>query len=445
MPCLGALAVSDLDAGRRSVILGGLGASALAGFGESSPAYAAENSLQGTVSPMLPSVGDFGAIGNGVADDAMAFQRALGGNAGGTIIVPFLHAGYRLAAPVTVPPGTVLWFLGEGQQQVSRDHDGDLFILQSGARIVGGDFRGGRRGGEGACFRFEQGTGQQSLERIRATRGWTAPILRYHGDGGSQSRVVGFSLSCDPGPSRPFAVAMEAGSGRNAAPRHFQAGEFNGAPSFDFDGCSVVSINGVYCGALRFTDTSRAVMMSDTRVGNQVALEIRGSDHILIAGWHPRLTLASGADNCLISGFFNSGYVWDVSGNGRNLVEYWPHQVTPALISGAQRLSPGQPYQAAISRSGATYTFRFGFQLDMREIGTGGLELELPDGVSTSAATDQWGAGMLQVYGSPLWETLALRVLPKGERHAIALIANGRPLSERPGLARISGSVSFSA
>ena len=103
------------------------------------------------------------------------------------------------------------------------------------------------------------------------------------------------------------------------------------------------------------------------------------------------------------------------------------------------------PSQAAIARAGATYTYRFGFALDLRRVGGGPLLLGLPDGVGTSAAVDQWGTGMLQVDGRPGLETLALRVLPKGERRAVMVYAEGQPLGGRNGIARLTGNISFSA
>jgi hypothetical protein len=435
----------DFQENRRSLIMLGLGASTVAGSAGLLNSSAPEHVASGLPSGTLPSVADFGASGDGVRDDTDAFQRALRQNAGAVVTAPFRPEGYRLTMPVVVPQKTELRFLGEDQQLVTRVHSGDMFVMESGARIIGGNYHGGFYAGEGSAFRFDPGTGQQSLARFQATQGWTNSILRYLGDGGSQSRVSSFSVSCTPGLHQSFAITMQGGKTTLACPRHFSFGEFNGAPSFNFESCCIVLIDNVYCGPLAFTDSSRGVMISNTRVGNQRRLDIRGNDHILIAGWTPRLYLNPGADNCYISGFFNSGYVRDISGNGRNVVTYWEHEVEIKPKSDSRPLVPLKPLQAGISRSGATYLYRFGLLLDMRQVGTGLLYLDLPDGVATSAGTDQWGTGMLQMQGENRLEELTLRVLPGGERRTIAVYSNGVPLGARPGLARLSGSVSFTA
>ena len=416
-----------------------------AGGGILSSSDATDAIGQGRDSGIL-SVIDYGARGDGRSDDTSAFERALSLAEGANVVAPPRSAGYVFERPLVVPPRASVIFLAGGNQIVRRRHMQTMFRLESGARVQGGDFRGG--GGRGSCFAFPGGSGQQVLSDVVAVDGWRDPILDFAADGGSQSRVENFSFYVASG-SGSFAVRIADATAPAAVPRQFSRGEFNGGPSFDFGGCSIVMIDGVYCADIRFSPESRGVMISRSRVGNQRELTIRGYDHILEAGWMPRVRLARGTDNCVVSGFFNSGIVFDESGNGRNAVTYVAQQVPVRLSGDNGALAGARPVLATLSRTGSLYALQFAGEIDGAQLGQRLLYIDLPAGAATSCPVDQWGNGAIVMAGSSQYDPVSLRILPvDAGRAAIMVYRGGAPLSGTAvggGKFRISGSINYSA
>lgn len=427
-------------ADRRSFMTAGaalFGASAVAGFtlhvGQEMPA--------GGVSLL-----DFGARGDGRADDSQALRRALSENRGGTVFAPARAAGYVLGSQIDVPARTRLVFLAGSNQLVYCRNPGPAFILRDASQVDGGDYRGA--GGTAPCFVLPDATGQQRLSNIVAVEGWAGPLIDFAASGGSQSRIENFSLRT-LGRGDSFAIRIAPTPPDVAVPRQLANGHFNGGPSIDFGGCSVVMIDGVYCADLRFSGESRGVMMTRSRVGNQRRLIVCGHGHLLDAGWMPQLHLAPGTDSCEIRGYFNSGPVIDASGNGRNIVIY-PSFAVPLVFTSDDRPIAGlEGATATLSRSGALYRFEFAGTFDTGALGNRMLYVALPVAAPTSAAADQWSPAMLERPGRPGYLPLQMRALPVGAgRQAMIAYRDGAPISGAvlgPGKVRLTGTVSYSA
>lgn len=427
-------------ADRRSFMAAGaalFGAGAVAGF----TPHAGQDMPVGGVSLL-----DFGARGDGRTDDSAALRRALSENRGGTVFAPSRAAGYVLGAPIEMPARTRLVFLAGSNQLVLCRNRGPAFVLRDATQIDGGDYRG--PGGTAPCFVLPDGTGQQQLSNTVAVEGWAGPVADFAATGGTQSKIQNFSFR-SLGRGDGYAIRIAPAPAGDAVPRQFVNGHFNGGPSIDFGGCSIVMIDGVYCADLRFSDESRGIMITRSRIGNQRRLVIRGHDHLLDAGWMPQLHLAPGTDSCEIRGYFNSGPVIDASGNGRNIVTYPSFAVPLALSADDRPIAGVEGATATLSRSGTLYRLEFAGTFDTGALGNRMLYISLPTGAPTSAAADQWSPAMLERPGRPGYLPLQLRVLPRGaDRQAMIAYRDGAPVSGAtlgPGKVRLTGTVSYSA
>lgn len=390
---------------------------------------------------------DYGAWGDGRNDDSAALSRALLENGGGVVFAPPRTEGYVLDSAIEIPARTRLVFMAGANQLVRCRHREPLFTLRSAAQIDGGDFRA--VGGTSACFVFPSGTGQQRLSNIVAVEGWGGPVLDFAATGGAQSRVENFSVFTAGRGADSFAVRIAERPPGVAVPRHFSNGHFNGGASFDFGGCSIVMIDGVYCGDLRFSNESRGVLMSRSRVGNQRQLVVRGHNHLLDAGWMPQVHLAPGADNCEIRGFFNSGPVIDASGNGRNTITYPASAVPLSVTADNVPLSGIDAATAMLSRTGALYRLEFACSFDASVLGARMLYVGLPRGAPTSAVVDQWNPATIERSGKAGYLPIQLRVLPvNAGRQAMIAYREGVPVTGAtlgPGQVRLTGTVTYSA
>lgn len=429
-----------LRADRRSLLGAGaalFGAGALAGF----MPHAGQNMPDGGVSLL-----DFGAHGDGRTDDSPALCRALSENRGGTVFVPARAAGYVLGSQIDMPARTRLVFLAGSNQLILCRNRGPSFLLRDATQIDGGDYRGA--GSTSPCFVLPDLTGQQRLSNIVAVEGWAGPVIDFAVTGGTQSQIENFSLR-NQGGGDSFSIRIAPNPPGVAIPRQFVNGHFNGGPSIDFGGCSIVMIDGVYCADLRFSEESRGVMIIRSRIGNQRRLVIRGHDHLLDAGWMPQLHLAPGTDSCEIRGYFNSGPVIDTSGNGRNIVIYPSFAVPLAFTSDDQSIPGLEGATATLSRSGALYRFEFAGTFDTDALGNRMLYIALPAAAPTSAAIDQWSPAMLERPGRSGYLPLQMRVLPMGAgRQAMIAYHDGAPVSGAmlgSGKVRLTGTVSYSA
>ena len=101
-----------------------------AGSVTSSTAIASGGTTAQTLAKLFAQTGNsvlaFGAVGNGIADDASAIQAAL--NAGGCIVVPTGYT-FKTSSPLSVPHGA--WVVGQGYGSViAPDFAGNAFEIE---------------------------------------------------------------------------------------------------------------------------------------------------------------------------------------------------------------------------------------------------------------------------------------------------------------------------
>lgn len=110
------------------------------------------NKLKGIV-----TVEDFGAVGDGVANDYAAFNAAL--NSGAKIVFA-LGALYKISSALVVPIN--VWLIGAGNTVLSVNTDITLFSIRSYCRVSGFDIQ---YGGASTKYAVEAGTLTQFADR----------------------------------------------------------------------------------------------------------------------------------------------------------------------------------------------------------------------------------------------------------------------------------------
>ena len=77
--------------------------------------------LIANVSQLIPSVKDYGAVGNGTADDTAALQKALDANRGKALYFP--AGAYRITRPLFLDHWPGGWLAGAGMQKTRIIND----------------------------------------------------------------------------------------------------------------------------------------------------------------------------------------------------------------------------------------------------------------------------------------------------------------------------------
>lgn len=355
--------------------------SSLVGFIQSGTGAAyrtVQSKLRDTV-----SVKDFGAVGDGVADDTAAFIAAYTAHPGEAIRVPGPSVGYKITGLLTLPTNTI--FVGDARHvtKILHAYNGDFANLGDGAGFVDCWIDGQGATYTGGCFVFSGTNGRQIRRGVRASD-FDGAIESFEVSAGSQSLALDVRYSrrnAGTGTNR-FAVVISPTQQLSAVPRKYVAVETEGTCAFDFGGCNNVYIAASFLGDLKYTADSRGVLISESRIANQAALTVDGHNNT-ITGCNitPQITVAANADAIVIQGCsFNNLPIIDNSANGRNLFDSWALIYTPALTSGGTPPSIGNgSIEGTFTRQGATTWINGELTLgSTTSLGTGGLKISLP-------------------------------------------------------------------
>lgn len=354
------------------------------------------------------TVTQFGALGDGIASDTAAFIAAYTAHPGKTIYMPEPAAGYKLDGLLTLPAGTI--FKGDRRHGTKLIHayNGDFANLGDGAGFEdcwidgqGGTFTGG-------CFVFSGTNGRQIRRGVRATD-FDGPIESFAKDAGSQSTAVDVRYSrrnAGTGTNR-FSVVIDPVQMLGAVPRKFVGFESDGQCSFDFGGCNNIYIAASFLGDLKYTAESRGVLISGSRIANQLALTVDGHNNTITGcDVAPQITVAPSADAIAIQGnTYNNLPVIDNSGNGRNLIDHWAVDYTPALTSGGTAPTLGNgTITGKASRSGSTGRVTVELTVgSTTNLGTGDLHFSIPTWMPNNNANVQYCGTAVVSRGATLY------------------------------------------
>jgi len=329
----------------------------------------------------ITSVKAFGAVGDGVANDAPAFNAAL---AASTIV--YVPPGtYKIGSAITVPANTSLVGAGRGTSKLLHAFNGDMMTLGNYANLSGLwlDGQGGTYTGQGVVI--NNGNGRQNITSCRITD-FAAVCLYFQSQGGAQCSVFDLIASQTNGATGTgnFAIVIQdTGSVESGAyPRKFSHIETNGFCSFSFGSSNNTYVANSFLADLFYSLNSRATLISNCRLANQLALTIQGNNHTIISSAiTPQITIQTNSDNIALQGnSYNNLPIIDNANNTRNLLDAWRQAYTPAITSGGTAPSLGNgTITGSFSRSGSTTSIVGELTIgSTTSLGTGILSISLP-------------------------------------------------------------------
>jgi hypothetical protein len=344
---------------------------------------------------------DYGAVGDGIADDYAAFNAAITAASGKTLYVPDPSVAYKIGTgTLTIPANTAV--IGETPKVTRLDHafNGTMFIMGDGASLINLYLNGDGANYSGKCMDFQSTAGRQTVVAVRASD-WQDEIMYFSVAAGSQSSIYDcrFERRNAGTGTNKFAVVIDPAQQLSAVPRKFSLIETGGTCSFDFGGCNNVYVSDSFLADLKYTVDSRAVLLSNCRIANMTALTVDGNFNTMVGcDISPQITLASGTDAWNFQGsVFNNLPVIDSSGNNRNMVSHYPIAYTPSLTSGGTAPSLGDGTLVGYaSRNGTTVNVNIILTLgSTTTLGSGQLRFSLPTWAPNSN-------GYVQVCGTTL-------------------------------------------
>lgn len=244
----------------------------------------------------------FGALGDGITDDAPAIQAALtyasASNHTRRVHIPNgLTGTYKIGSQLLVSGGvTVEW--GNSNTTLKKYFNGDMFFVQAGlTHFINPGIDGNGASYTGGGIRYADGTHftfDGVIENMRIANTADSGIIFNGPRGGSGIRVTGGSVSpYNPGGSSsagPAGIRMSGGADTDATPRIFTDVEASSAPLIDLTGMVTTFVKGGQCGTILFggnpdvnfvaagtTFLSAKASIEGVRVRD--GLWIRGQDH----------------------------------------------------------------------------------------------------------------------------------------------------------------------
>lgn len=337
----------------------------------------------------MANVKTYGAVGDGVANDTAAFTAAMAAST--AVYVP--PGTYKITSTLAVPNNTTLYGAGRGTSKLLHAFNGDMMTLgnYSGLSGLWLDGQGGTYTGQGVVI--NNGVGRQSITNCRITD-FNAACLYFFAQGGMQCSVFDLIASQTNGATGTgnFAIVIQdTGSVESGAfPRKFSHIETNGFCSFSFGSSNNTYITNSFLADLYYSVNSRATLISNCRLANQLALSIRGNNHTIISSAiTPQITIEPGGpppgiaytDNIALQGnSYNNLPIIDNSVNTRNLLDSWRLAYTPVLTAGTTPPVLGNgTIVGSYSKTGSTTTIAGELVLGTSTtLGTGILSISLP-------------------------------------------------------------------
>lgn len=286
------------------------------------------------------SVKDFGAKGDGVADDTSAIQAAI--NA--ALALPegkrFLKintasAGfYRITAPLTIPGNFLTIEFDTTYSILKKEFNGDVFQINGGEVEIhrcGIDGQGATYTGGGIRL-VNNSASSFKLYNARIKETADAPLI-IESNAGSLMKVVGCLLQpYNANAAGPTHAVRMASDDTSPANRFFSGVSSGGAPLVDCSGAETMIIVGCDGSKVTTNATSKKILVSGCRLQSAGAnVQISGVDHCYTGNVvASSFELTASAANCTVQGNTTVGAeVLDSSGGLSNNVRSVAASFTP--------------------------------------------------------------------------------------------------------------------
>ena len=274
----------------------------------------------------------YGAVGDGIADDAPAIRAAIAANAGGRIYFPAPAAFYRCATPIgRLPYGTRLRGASRGSALIKRafdSRDEPLLILGDSCALEHLAFDGDGRRYEGDLLHVRGDDGNQILRDIRIVNS-RGPCLYFDRDAGS--RFTGDNIEASRTATDQMAIVIQD-VGTGGTPRSFNRLETGGHGSIATGGANNLYISNSSLFAIQSSINSHDVTIMNSRLGSASPYLLKGSGAIIGGGVAPDLIVERGAVWTVIPGYTN-GSIIDRSGGTAVVVQHKIQPYDPVLMA----------------------------------------------------------------------------------------------------------------
>jgi len=326
------------------------------------------------------SVKDFGAVGDGVANDAAAIQNALNSGAK-SVHIP--DGVYLVQSTLTIPTNVCVYGDSKYSTQIKKGFNGDLIAFGEGAQMHRLYLEGQGATYTGRGVVISGANGRQVITECKIID-FAGFCIEFELTGsGSQSSFSDLLISRYNGSAAGnYAVKVQDAPELSAKPRKFQQIETGGAKFIAVGGCNDLFISDSFCGEILLSDDSRAFLCTNTRVGvNETAMDIRGKG-VTFTGcaFAPSLTIVLGTVPVSIEGCYFNGTVTDNTVNKENLISAPSVAFTPTWTASSVNPTIGDgTLRGWYARSGsivtATYEVIMG---STTTFGTGTYAFSLP-------------------------------------------------------------------
>jgi hypothetical protein len=401
------------------------------------------------------SVKDFGAVGDGVTDDAPAFNAALaasvGGLAGKAVYVPGSNARYVIGSTIVVPGGARLF--GDGARSSSfliKAFNGTFITLADGAQLSGLRMNGNGATYTGKGIEHINGNQQVTDLFLYDTEDTTVYFTVTSGANCHYENVTAYMYGSTSGSGKWAFKIEDSASAPAGTPRHFVNIKTGGYESFYFGAANNVMISAsalydlgwpVYSAGVR--EYSRNVEITGCRIGSTAQLNIYGSGTIVGCDIGSKVSLKEPTAICLGPNLYNNSWE-DLSTSGTNLV-YSVEDITytPICYANAVAITLGDgTLIGRYSREGRTLTVTIRLFPGATTIfGAGQLSFSLP--MATTAGLSQQGIqGRFEATSGTLYRING-RIASSGSVVLLERDTTGAVTATSPGTMAVTGAITM--
>ncbi|WP_158606510.1 glycosyl hydrolase family 28-related protein [Paenibacillus ginsengarvi] len=260
---------------------------------------------------------DYGAVGNGVADDTKAFVQAFSAGTG-CVVVP--KGTYKITSTITIPDSYILKGIGS-LSYILKGFNGDMVRMENGSQITQLTLEGNGKTYTGRGIIIESGSGQKIADiTIKNTAGYcieyTAPSV------GMISTIDKCNLGTLNKEQLPaIKYPMDSPSGGD---RKVTTVDCGGGLLADFAGCSTTLVSNCNTIGFIFNPLSRKVSLLGNRIAGgtaKVNLDIYGTNHCVVANTIATpIYLRQGTHHSVVKANISDGVI-NQSGNNTNQLD----------------------------------------------------------------------------------------------------------------------------
>jgi len=384
---------------------------------------------------------DYGAVGDGVADDTAAIIAAIAAGAGGVVEFPKPTAFYRLGSSLgNIPANTTLKGPGRYTPCLKRGFNGGYmanFLDGVGCQDMTWDANGATNTGGIIDIPLQLGNQSVSNCRFINATGGTPIHFTAVGANGSGSRSLWFNVDA-------WRLDGAAGSG-NYAVVHDNPGVIGGSPinfigfnsagysSFDFGACNDFYVTSSTVFDCKFSDNTRGVHVAAGRWAGSSGYTLKGSGDFTGAAVGSLITFAANSAYHF-TGEMNAGYVDNSGASGAvGIFNYIVNTFTPTFRAGGTAITLGNgSLYGRWTRTGRLITFTatltVGSTTTGLAAGTISVDAPVPSITVASQRDIQWlllnGAGLYRKGGGVVnASTITL------DRDTSGLVSEGVPIT----------------